>query len=90
VVPVAYEVPDSVTVAPTGPDDGVSVSVGVVTVNSVAATIVLVEGSSTTTHGSLALASAIVVPDGIDPVVEEKVAAPLEHDVVAVATKQNS
>ena len=89
-VPVAYEVPDSVTVAPTGPDDGVSVSVGVVPVNSVAATIVLVEGSSTTTHGSLALANAIVVPDGIDPVVEEKVAAPVKHVVVAVATKQNS
>jgi hypothetical protein len=79
-----------VIVVPTGPDDGVSVSVAVVPVNSVAATIVLVEGSSTTTHGSLALANAIVVPDGIDPVVEEKVTAPLEHDVVAVATKQNS
>ena len=89
-VPVAYEDPDSVTVAPTGPDEGVSVSVGVVTVNSVAATIVPVEGSSTTTHGSLALANAIFVPDGIDPVVEEKVGAPLEHVVVAVATKQNS
>ena len=35
-VPVAYEVPDSVTVAPTGPDEGVSVSVGAVIVNEAA------------------------------------------------------
>ena len=35
-MPVAYKVPDSVTVAPTGPDDGVSVSVGVVIVNEAA------------------------------------------------------
>ena len=89
-VPVAYALPDSVTVAPTGPDDGVSVSVGVVPVNSEFATFVVVLGSQTTTHGALtSVVHTIVVDAGMSPldvavnVDGEPVAQPTSPDAAA-------
>jgi hypothetical protein len=82
-------VPATVTVVPLGPWLGVSVIVGVVTVNEAFATTVLVEGSDTTTWPLALDGTAIVVPEGMlvpVPVAKECVAV---HAVaVPAASKQ--
>ena len=80
----------SVTVVPTGPELGVSVSVAVVPVNSAFATFVVVLGSQTTIHGALtSVVHTIVLDAGISPldvavnVDGEPVAQPTSPDTTA-------